>query len=183
MTAVAGPATATSKEAAAELFHFELDDGIPNSRLPLVFWRGRLPGEAREGAAAGALFRKNGWQGTWVSNVLPYWHFHTRGHEVLACVSGRALIGFGGDSGIEVEVETGDACVIPAGVGHIRLDGSGDFRMAGGYPPGQQGNIVRPGDLDDATIAREIAALALPATDPLSGKADGVAAVWREVKP
>ena len=85
-------------------------------------------------------------------------------------------------SGIEVDVETGDACVIPAGVGHIRLDGSGDFRMAGGYPPGQQGNIVRPGDLDDATIAREIAALALPATDPLSGKADGVVAIWRAVR-
>ena len=50
----------------------------------------------------------------------------------------------------------------------------------GGYPPGQQGNIVRPGDLDDAMIVREIAALALPATDPLSGKADGVVAVWRE---
>ena len=147
-----------------------------------MFWRGRLPREARDGAAAGALFRKNGWQGTWVSNVLPYWHFHTRGHEVLACVSGRARIGFGGDRGIEVDVETGDACVIPAGVGHIRFDGSGDFRMAGGYPPGQQGNIIRPGDLDDATIAREIAALALPETDPLSGKADGVVAIWRAVR-
>ena len=125
----------------------------------------------------------NGWQGTWVSNVLPYWHFHTRGHEVLACVSGRARIGFGGDHGIEVDVETGDVCVIPAGVGHIRLDSSGDFRMAGGYPPGQAGNIIRPGDLDDARIAREIAALALPETDPISGKTDGVVEVWRAVRP
>ena len=110
---------------------------------------------------------------------FPYWHFHTRGHEVLACVSGRARIGFGGDRGIKVDVETGDVCVIPAGVGHRRLDASGDFQMAGGYPPGQQGNIVRPGELDDATIAREIAALALPETDPISGLADGVVAIWR----
>jgi uncharacterized protein YjlB len=179
VTIAAGPRAATSWDGGAELFPFDPDGGIPNSRLPLVFWRGRLPPEARDGAAAGALFRKNGWQGTWVSNVLPYWHFHTRGHEVLGCVAGRALIGFGGDRGVRVDVEAGDACVIPAGVGHIRLDGSGDFRMAGGYPPGQQGNIIRPGDLDDARIAREISALTLPETDPISGLADGVVEIWR----
>jgi uncharacterized protein YjlB len=130
---------AISKNSGAELFHFDRDGGVPNSRLPLVFWRGRLPREARDGAAAGVLFRRNGWQGTWVSNVLPFWHFHTRGHEVLACVSGKARIGFGGDHGIKVDVETGDACVIPAGVGHIRLDASGDFRIGRRLPPATAG--------------------------------------------
>src|SRR5262245_26217567 len=162
----------------ATLRTFEPDNGIPNSKLPLVFWRGRLPNEARSGSAATALFRKNGWQGTWVYTVFPYWHFHTRGHEALACVSGRARIGFGGDHGIKVDVEAGDVCVIPAGVGHRRLDASPDFQMAGGYPRRQQGNIVRPGDLDDETIAREIAAVVLPETDPISGKNDGVVAAW-----
>jgi uncharacterized protein YjlB len=164
----------------ATLQAFEPGGGIPNSRLPLVFWRGRLPSEARSGAAATALFRKNGWRGTWVYTVFPYWHFHTRGHEALACVSGSARIGFGGDHGIKVDVETGDVCVIPAGVGHRRLSSSSDFQMAGGYPPGQEGNIVRPGDLDDAMIAKEIAALALPQTDPVSGRDDGVVAIWRK---
>src|SRR4051812_5423515 len=159
---------------------FEPDGGIPNSRLPLVFWRGRLPTAARSGTAAMALFRRNGWQGTWVYTVFPYWHFHTRGHEALACVSGRARIGFGGDHGIKVDVVLGDVCVIPAGVGHRRFDSSGDFQMAGGYPPDQEGNIVKPGDLDDARIAREIAALTLPDADPISGQADGVVAAWRE---
>jgi uncharacterized protein YjlB len=182
VTGAASVRAAASKDGGAEQFHFDPDGGIPNSRLPLAFWRGRLPSEARDGGVATQLFRKNGWRGTWVSNVLPYWHFHTRGHEVLGCVAGRARIGFGGDSGIKVDVETGDVCVIPAGVGHIRLDGSADFRMAGGYPPGQQGDIIRPGDLDDATIAREIAALALPETDPISGRADGVVAIWRAIK-
>lgn len=164
----------------ATLHTFEPDGGIPNSVLPLAFWRGRLPAEARDGGAATALFRRNGWQGTWVYTVFPYWHFHTRGHEALACVAGRARIGFGGDGGIEVDVEAGDVCVIPAGVGHRRLDSSGDFLMAGCYPPGQQGNIVRPGDLGEETIAREIGALALPGTDPVSGRADGVVEAWRE---
>ena len=162
---------------------FEPDGGIPNSRLPLAFWPGRLPSDARDGAAATALFRQNGWQGTWVYTVFPFWHFHTRGHEALASVSGRARIGFGGDHGIVVDVEVGDFCVIPAGVGHRRLDSSPDFLMAGGYPPDQEGNIVRIGDLDEATIIREIAALALPETDPISGQSDGVVAAWRKARP
>jgi uncharacterized protein YjlB len=158
---------------------FEPDNGMPNSRLPLAFWRGRLPAGQRSGEKATALYRRNGWRGTWVYTVFPYWHFHTRGHEALTCVSGGARIGFGGDSGVEVDVEIGDVCVIPAGVGHRRLSSSPDFQMAGAYPPGQEGNIVRPGDMDGATIAREIALLALPETDPITGNADGVAEAWR----
>lgn len=160
----------------------EPDDGIANSRLPLAFWKGRLPVEARDGEKACALFRANGWGGTWVYTVYPFWHFHTHGHEALACVSGTARIGFGGDHGIEVEVAVGDVCIIPAGVGHKRLRASEDFLMAGSYPPGQEGNIVRPGDLDNEGIAGEIAGLDLPATDPISGEADGIVAIWREAE-
>lgn len=158
---------------------FEAAGGIPNSRLPLVLWRGRLPAEARNGEAASALYRANGWGGTWVYTVYPFWHFHTRGHEALACVAGRALIGFGGEGGAKIEVTAGDACVVPAGVGHRRLEASADFLMAGAYPPGQEGNIVRPGEMEPGRIAAEIAALSLPETDPLDGTADGVVAIWR----
>ena len=157
--------------------------GIPNSPLPLLFWRGRLPAEMRDGARAQALFRQNGWQGTWVYTVFPYWHFHTRGHEALACVSGTATIGFGGDGLLEADVAAGDVCIIPAGVGHRRLSASGDFRMAGCYPPGQDGNIVRPGELDEDRIAREIESVALPVTDPMGGHADGVVTTWRSWGP
>jgi uncharacterized protein YjlB len=158
---------------------FTPDGAIPNSRLPLAFWRDRLPQEARGGTAAGALYRKNGWTGTWVYTVYPFWHFHTKGHEVLACVSGTATIGFGGDGGIRVDVRVGDVCVIPAGVGHRRFEVSDGFLMAGGYPPGQEGDIVRPGEIDPDKAARLIAALRLPETDPVSGKDDGVVALWR----
>lgn len=163
----------------AQTFRFEPDEGIPNSSLPLVYWKGRLPASARGGAAATALFRRNGWQGTWVYTVFPYWHFHTRGHEALACVSGRARIGFGGDHGVKVDVEEGDVCVIPAGVGHRRLDASADFQMAGGYPPGQEGNIVKPGDIDVEAAAKLIAKLELPETDPITGRPDGLVKAWK----
>jgi uncharacterized protein YjlB len=55
--------------------------------------------------------------------------------------------------------------------------------MAGAYPPNQQGNIVKPGDMDDATIARELATLAFPETDPITGKADGVVEAWGRISP
>jgi hypothetical protein len=63
---------------------------------------------------------------------------------VLTCVSGSARIALGSDDGIVAEVSVGDVTIIPAGVGHKRLSSSADFLMAGGYPPGQSGNIVRP---------------------------------------
>ena len=164
----------------AETQPFAPEGGIPNSSLPLAFWRGRLPREARDGKAACALYRNNGWTGAWVYTVYPFWHFHTKGHEVLSCVSGTATIGFGGDGGIRVDVEVGDVCVIPAGVGHRRFEASDGFLMAGAYPPEQEGNIVRPGDVGLEEAARLIAALRLPDTDPISGRNDGVVALWRK---
>jgi len=163
-----------------ELHYLKPQDGIPNSSLPLVIVKAGLAAGTRNGDAACAMLKKNGWGGTWVYTVYPFWHFHTRGHEVLACVSGEARIGFGGKEGIVAEVRLGDVCVIPVGVGHKRVEASEDFLVAGGYPPGQEGNIVRPGEMDDADIAREVGSVPLPQTDPLSGATDGVVALWSE---
>jgi uncharacterized protein YjlB len=90
---------------------------------------------------------------------------------VLACVSGNAVIGFGGDSGITAKVAVGDVCIVPAGVGHKRVSASADFRMAGGYPPEQTGDINHPGDLADEVIEEALAKVELPKTDPVSGEA------------
>lgn len=153
--------------------------GIPNSRLPAVIYRDVLPAGAREGRAACALLSGNGWGGNWLYGVYSFWHFHTKGHEVLACVAGRARLGLGGEDGIEVEVRQGDVCVLPAGVGHRCLDCSADFQMAGGYPPGQEGDVVRPGDRDLNDVREAIAAVPLPTTDPLTGGDGGVARLWQ----
>lgn len=158
---------------------FEPSGGIPNSRLPAVIRRGALPAAARDGRAACALLSSNGWGGNWLYGVYPFWHFHTRGHEVLACVAGRARLGLGGEDGLAVEIARGDVCVLPAGVGHRCLEATDDFLMAGGYPPGQEGDIVRPGDMREADLRDAIAAVALPETDPLSGRDDGIVALWR----
>lgn len=153
----------------------EARDGIPNSELPLVMVRGGLPDAAREGKRACAFLARNGWAGNWVYTVYPFWHFHTLGHEVLGCISGRARLGFGGDGALEADIEPGDVCIIPAGVNHRRLKASADFLVAGGYPPGQRGNIVKPGELDRQRVEREIASVTRPPTDPVSGARLGVA--------
>lgn len=165
----------------ALLHHFAPSGGIPNSRLPLVIFKGGLPVAARGGEAACALYRANGWGGTWVYTVYPFWHFHTEGHEVLSCVAGTARIGFGGDDGIVADVSVGDVAIVPAGVGHKKLSASPGFQMAGGYPPKQQGDIVRPGEMTAEQITAAIAKLALPETDPITGRADGMPAIWRAV--
>lgn len=154
------------------------DDGIPNSHLPVVVYKGALTGAELEGKAACALLERNGWGSNWISGIYPFWHFHTRGHETLICVSGSARIGLGGDSGIVLDIAKGDVCILPAGVGHRCVSAEDGFQVAGGYPPGQEGNIARPGDLDDDEAAAAIAALDLPRTDPITGGADGVPAIW-----
>jgi uncharacterized protein YjlB len=53
--------------------------------------------------------------------------------------------------------------------------------MAGCYPPGQEGDIVKPGDIAVEAAAQFIARLALPQTDPITGRADGIVAAWRTV--
>ena len=94
-------------------------------------------------------------------------------------MKGTARLGLGGEGGIEVEVAEGDVVLVPAGVGHRRVAASAHFQMAGGYPPGQQGDIVRPGEINEAQAARAIAALPLPQTDPLTGERGGLLAFWK----
>lgn len=164
---------------APQLHFFAATEDVPNSPLPLLLWGGRAPISQDGGRDICRVYERSGWRGSWVDSVLPYWHFHTRGHEVLTCVSGRARIGFGGDTGFIASVKAGDVLAIPAGVGHKRLEASHDFRVAGAYPEGQEGNIVRPGDMDQEEIERHISLVPLPQTDPISGRDDGVVEMWK----
>jgi uncharacterized protein YjlB len=153
-----------------ETFVLPPDGDIPNSALPLLLYRQALPPALQSPAACQALFRENDWVGNWVDGIFDYWHFHVTGHEVLGCVAGDADVGFGGDAGIKVTFKAGDVAVIPAGVGHKRLsEKRGGFTVVGGYPPGQNGTITRPGEYPSAEAKRLIGLLALPKGDPVLG--------------
>jgi uncharacterized protein YjlB len=165
-----------------ETFSLAPDGDIPNNPLPLVLYRHALAPELRTASGCQALFARNLWAGNWVDGIFDYWHFHLTGHEVLGCVAGWASVGFGGDNGIAVEFRAGDVVVVPAGVGHKRLGAKQDgFTVVGGYPPGQSGEIARPGDVAGDEARRRIAGLALPRADPVLGPQGPLIAAWRIV--
>jgi uncharacterized protein YjlB len=167
-------------EPEVETFNLAPDGDIPNNSLPLVLYRHALPPELKTPAACQSLFAENEWGGNWVDGVFDYWHFHVTGHEVLGCVAGEAEIGFGGDHGIRTTFRIGDVVVIPAGVGHKRLsEKRGGFTVVGGYPPGQNGTITRPGDVARSDATRLIAKLDLPRGDPIFGTGGPLFSAWQ----
>jgi uncharacterized protein YjlB len=161
-------------------YYFDAADGIPNSPLPLLFIPAGLAKAVTDGTVEDKI-RENGWSGTWVLPVFDFWHYHTTGHEVLVGFQGSGRIGFGGNHGHVVEMTPGDLVLIPAGVGHKRLDSSSDFAVLGAYPPGQDGTIVRAGDKDLDTARNEISRLELPKQDPVTGRSPGLLELWSAV--
>ena len=157
---------------------FPARDDIPNSSLPLLVLREAVGAEDATAPAMTECFLDHGWQGCWTYTVFDYWHYHADGHEVLGCVGGEAEIGFGGPGGITARMRPGDVVVIPAGVGHRRLSATPDFAVVGAYPPGQSGTILRPGDRELADAQKQIAALAMPPRDPVTGAQPGCLAAW-----
>jgi uncharacterized protein YjlB len=166
-------------EPEVETFNLAPNGDIPNNDLPLVLYRHALPPDLQAPGGCQALFARNKWRGNWVDGIFDYWHFHVTGHEVLGCVAGSARVGFGGDGAVEVDVQAGDVVVIPAGVGHKRLSEKRDgFTIVGGYPPGQSGEISKPGDIEREEAMRRIASLALPRADPVLGNEGPLFKAW-----
>lgn len=161
--------------------HQLADDGrIPNSRLPLLLYRGVLP--LTNGAALPAsvqdLFRRNEWAGTWVNGIFDYDHYHSTAHEVLGCFSGSARVRFGGDRGLVVDFQAGDVVVIPAGVGHKNLGDSPDFGVVGAYPAGQENDLCRGMEGERPEADRAIAQVPLPSADPVYGRGGPLHSFW-----
>lgn len=162
--------------------HFFEDDGrIPNNpELPLLVYPGVLGKSALEPSRHKELLAGNGWRGAWVNGVFPFHHYHSTSHEVLCVVGGSARIEFGGPRGETVEVEAGDAVVIPAGVGHRNAGSSEDFKVVGAYPRGQESYDLRTGEEGERPkVLQNIRAVQLPEADPLFGEDGPVMARWR----
>lgn len=156
------------------------DDGrIPNSRLPLLIYEGALASKSVSADAMEALMARNGWPPRWRATVFTYHHYHSTAHEVLGVASGSALLMMGGPDGEEIEVAAGQVLVIPAGVGHKRLQSSQDFEVVGGYPPGQQWDLLKGEAGERPQADRNIAAAPMPETDPVQGTAGALLELWR----
>jgi len=151
--------------------------GIPNSRLPVLVYRGVEA--AREPTGCAHLFARNGWLGAWVDGIYPFHHFHSTAHEVLGIVGGSASMILGGPAGRRFEVRRGDVLVLPAGTGHCNVGASPDLVVVGAYPGGMRWDLRRGDPAERAEVLANIAAVPLPDADPVHGREGPLVERWR----
>jgi uncharacterized protein YjlB len=161
------------------------DDGrIPNSRLPVLLYRGVLNARSRDMAAAfEELFAAHDWHGAWRDGIYPFHHFHSTTHEVLGVARGWVEVRLGGEAGASLRLEAGDVVVIPAGVGHKHERSSASFLVVGAYPEGRDWDVCRGEPGDRARALTNLAVVPLPTTDPVHGAAGPLRAAWSATRP
>ncbi|MEO3405032.1 cupin domain-containing protein [Mucilaginibacter sp. CAU 1740] len=171
-----------SKIMKPEEFIFKDDGVIPNSHLPLLIYKNAFNARGTAGAAwLEKTFGDNNWTNSWRNGIYPFHHYHSTSHEVLGIYSGNALVHLGGENGKKINIEAGDIIIIPAGVGHKNLGGSG-LGVVGAYPDGRNWdvNTGKPGERPGTD--KTIAALPVPSTDPLNGQ-NGLPGIWKSYSP
>ena len=160
--------------------HFFADDGtVPNNRLPLVLYRGALGNKGDLARRCEDMFEANGWPGAWRNGIYGHHHYHSTAHEVLGIARGSARVRLGGEHGATVELREGDVVVIPAGVAHKRESASADLLVIGSYPKGQRPDICRAEAGAHDKSAANVAEVALPASDPVTGEMGPLLDCWR----
>jgi uncharacterized protein YjlB len=166
--------------------HLLTDGGTcPNNpRVPLLIYR-RVHGATGPEELAEWFeerFDANGWPPAWRYTIYDYAHYHSTSHEVIGIYRGSATVRFGDRAGITAELQAGDAVLIPAGVSHQRLGGTGDFHGVGAYPEGCAPDILRcqPGERPAAD--ERIAAVAMPALDPIFGEEGPMKREWQSAR-
>jgi uncharacterized protein YjlB len=152
---------------------------FPNSHLPALIYEKALAPGADLADRFDALFEKHGWTGSWRNGLYRTHHYHSTAHEVLGVYRGSVKVRLGGPEGPVVELHAGDIAIIPAGVAHKNESQSDDFAVLGAYPAGTGPDMQygKPGERPRTD--RNIAAVALPPQDPLSGLAGALRQLWR----
>ena len=159
-----------------DVFIFADDGAIPNSSLPLLFYRQAVPADA---SAIERIFTANRWPAAWRAPVFPFHHFHSDAHEVLGVAEGETRVQFGGPKGQVLTVRAGDVVVVPAGVGHCRQSQSERLVIVGAYPDNTPHRDLRRGDPAEHTeVVHNVAAVPLPPADPVSGSDGPLPRLW-----
>ncbi|MCY7919871.1 cupin domain-containing protein [Bacillus vallismortis] len=162
-------------EPETQTYFFQDDGRIPNHPdFPLVVYQNAL----KDTGQAERIVNRHGWSNSWSGSVFPYHHYHSNAHEVLIAVQGEAVIQFGGEKGVAIPFKSGDAVVIPAGVGHKKQSASGDFTVIGAYPGGVQYDMKMGEPSERKEAMKQIKQVALPANDPITGKRAPLLEIW-----
>ena len=173
---------ATAGVARIETAHFEDDGRLPNSRLPVILYRGAIVPDAIDPAASFEhRFAENGWVPLWRWSVYPFHHYHSTVHEVLGVASGHAVLRLGGRNGQNFDVGAGDVVLLPGGTGHKRVAADSSFLVVGAYPDGRHRDLIKPyregAETHDLALSR-IASIPLPESDPVTGKNGPLGRLW-----
>ncbi|WP_165229170.1 hypothetical protein [Aquisphaera insulae] len=167
-----------------ETLHFGPGGRVPNSRFPVLLYRGGVSPSVEGGDLADAIeatFRRHDWLNNWRElGVYDYYHYHSTTHEVLGMARGRIQLRLGGEGGKIVDLAPGDVVVLPAGTSHTRLDCSADSWMVGGYPEGRDWDLIRDDRVSEAEFraaVKLIGSLPIPARDPVTGEP---MTLWRD---
>ena len=146
---------------------------IPNHpRWPLLVYAKAISDPTAEKFEE--LFTANRWPAAWRNGVHPFHHFHPDGHEALGVYSGEVTVQFGGEGGVTVTAVPGDVIVLPAGTGHKKLSSRGSLGVVGAYPQGSY-----PGTARGASGNESVAAVPLPACDPVCGPRGPLFEHWK----
>lgn len=170
-----------------DILTFQLKDAgiIPNHpHLPVLVYKKVSEGRTDDDCARWleATWRTHGWTPAWRWGVYDFPHYHSTAHEILGVFRGRASLRIGHDAGVTLTVEAGDMIVLPAGTGHQNLGSSRDFQVVGGYPEGQQADLLR-GEADERPRADErIRRVPLPSLDPVHGAEGPLVTHWLKAK-
>lgn len=164
-------------------YQFGPAKGVPNNpKLPVLVYKGAAPDNIRSADELAAWFEhtwpKHGWRPAWRYGIYNFPHFHSNAHEILGVFRGHASLRLGHTTGETVVVDTGDVIVLPAGTGHENLDSSPDFQVVGGYPNGQDADLVHASEYDPGPVSHRIARVPLPESDPLFGDDGPLASAW-----
>jgi uncharacterized protein YjlB len=164
-------------------FFFSDDGSIPNNpALPVLVYKRALTAASPSALAdlIDATYAKNQWRAAWRWGVYDFPHYHSTAHEVLGCYRGSATLQLGGKDGIKFVVEPGDIVILPAGTGHQNLGASDDFHICGGYPLGQQADLLRGHPDERPANLKNIKNVRLPTADPLLGSSGPLVSLWKK---
>jgi uncharacterized protein YjlB len=169
-----------SEDDGFETFLLGVSGTFPNNdRLPVILYRDVVPLDPAEPAASlEAVFLQNGWEGVWRNGIFSYHHYHATAHEVLGIAAGTVTVELGGDDGSILELAPGDVVILPAGIAHRNVDSSPDLVVVGAYPPGQIWDVNTGEAEDHPRVDESIAAVPLPATDPVYGTEGPLVTLW-----
>lgn len=149
-----------------------------NPRYPLILYKPAIEHEKIGPQWFEERFSENGWGLSWRNGIYSFHHFHSCAHEVLGCFAGKAVVMFGGPGGMTVSLETGDALVIPAGVGHCLIESTSDFHVVGAYPDGTRPDTLQGQDSEYNQAASRAEKVPKPEADPLFGVSGPLAQNW-----